>query len=147
MKNNKLKVYIFCCITSFDVNEMERILHNGTGDEFKVIGLPCSGKVDLLYLIKAFETGADGAVLLTCKEGECRYLEGNLRARKRADSVNELLEEIGINTPLMIVSQFKDGGKESIYKEINDFCLRLRNIPRYKNENINSAVGQSAAGI
>ena len=59
--------------------------------EIKVISMPCSGKLDILYLTKAFDTGADGAAIMICKEGECRYMEGNMRARKRAQAIDELL--------------------------------------------------------
>ena len=52
----------------------------------KTISLPCSGKVDIPYLLKAFETGADGVAIVTCKKNECRHFEGNLRAHKRAEA-------------------------------------------------------------
>ena len=65
------------------------------GATVKTIGLPCSGKVDVPYLLKALETGADGVVIVACKKKECRHLEGSLRAHKRAEAVESLLEEIG----------------------------------------------------
>lgn len=52
----------------------------------KTISLPCSGKIDIPYLVKAFETGADSAVIVTCKKGECKHLEGNLRGQKKSGS-------------------------------------------------------------
>ena len=89
-------MYVFYCTNSLD----ESLLANGLGGlngiAVKTIGLPCSGKVDIPYLVKAFETGADGVVLVTCKESECKHLEGNMRANKRLEVVDSLLEEIGI---------------------------------------------------
>ena len=64
---------------------------------------PVPGKVDIPYLIKAFETGADGVVIVTCKKNECRHFEGNLRAHKRAEAVESLLEEIGMSAGRMAV--------------------------------------------
>ena len=82
MNHKSLKVYLFYCASSFDA--VETALRPGEcGDELKAIPIPCSGKIDILYLTKAFETGADCVAVLMCREGECRYLEGNLRARKR----------------------------------------------------------------
>ena len=66
------------------------------GVEYKCIGLPCSGKANLQYLVKAFEKGADGLVLIACPRNECRYLQGNLRSPKRAEGLSELLDEIGM---------------------------------------------------
>ncbi len=126
MKSNQLKIYIFCCTSSFDIKDIERRFHNESDIQFKVIGLPCSGKVDLLYLIKSFETGADGALLLTCKEGECRYMEGNLRARKRADAVNEILGEIGTGASLKVISKSGEDSKE-LFQAIDAFCALIRN--------------------
>ena len=95
---------------------------------FKIISLPCSGKVDILYLVKAFETGADGAVVVTCKPGECRYLEGNLRAKKRVKAVDGLLEEIGLGRGRLAVVSLDDEGTDKIYREVKDFIVNLRNL-------------------
>ena len=62
----------------------------------KVIKLPCTGKVDVLYLLKAFQSGADGVYVAGCMEGDCHYLTGNLRARKRVEYTKKILDEVGI---------------------------------------------------
>ncbi len=62
----------------------------------KVVKVPCTGRVDVLTVLKAFEAGVDGVYLAGCLEGECHYLKGNLRAKKRVKYVKQLLEEIGI---------------------------------------------------
>ena len=56
----------------------------------KIVKLPCTGKIDVLYLLKAFEDGADGVFVAGCMEGDCHYLTGNLRARKRVDYVKKI---------------------------------------------------------
>jgi len=62
----------------------------------KVIQVPCTGKVDVIYLLKAFQNGADGVYVAGCMEGDCHYLTGNLRARKRVEYTKKILDEIGI---------------------------------------------------
>jgi coenzyme F420-reducing hydrogenase delta subunit len=62
----------------------------------KIIQVPCTGKVDVLYLLKAFQRGADGVYVAGCMEGNCHYLTGNLRARKRVEYTKKILDEIGI---------------------------------------------------
>jgi coenzyme F420-reducing hydrogenase delta subunit len=129
MNNQPLKVYLFCCSSSFDT--LESVLryseHKG---ELKTIPLPCSGKIDILYLTKAFETGADGVAIVMCKQGECRYLEGNLRARKRAEAVDALLEEIGLGKGRIVIIQMKDKGVEQVIREVEDFRARIKSLPR-----------------
>ncbi len=63
----------------------------------KLIRVPCTGRVDTVHLIKAFEEGVDGVYVAGCLEGECHYLVGNLRAKKRVQYVKEILAKIGIN--------------------------------------------------
>jgi F420-non-reducing hydrogenase iron-sulfur subunit len=62
----------------------------------KIIRVPCTGKVDVMYLLRAIQKGADGAYVVGCLEGACHYNEGNIRARERVEYVRMLLEEIGL---------------------------------------------------
>jgi len=62
----------------------------------RIICLPCTGKVDLIHLLRAFEKGADGVYVVGCMEGSCQFTTGNLRARKRVEQARTLLEAIGV---------------------------------------------------
>jgi F420-non-reducing hydrogenase iron-sulfur subunit len=62
----------------------------------RIIKVPCTGKVDIIHLLTAFEAGADGVVVVGCMEGDCHYMEGNLRARKRVNRVKEILDQVGV---------------------------------------------------
>lgn len=62
----------------------------------KIIQVPCSGRVDIKHLLKAIEDGADGVFVAGCLEGECHFMTGNLKARKRVNYVKKVLEELGI---------------------------------------------------
>ena len=62
----------------------------------KVLKVPCTGRVDVIHVLKAFEQGADGVYVAGCLEGECHYLAGNLRAKKRVGYAKQLLDECGI---------------------------------------------------
>ena len=63
----------------------------------KLIRVPCTGRVDDVHLMKAFEQGMDGVYVAGCLEGECHYLRGNLRAKKRVGHVKGILTSLGIN--------------------------------------------------
>jgi F420-non-reducing hydrogenase iron-sulfur subunit len=117
----QLKLYIFYCSNSLDINEFNRAIHEEDGIEYKIISLPCSGKADLLYLIKAFETGADGLLLITCDKNQCHYLEGNLRSPKRAEEVNLLLEEIGMGKDRIAVLSINKDGIGPVLTRMNEF--------------------------
>ena len=62
----------------------------------KVIQLPCSGRVDMLHLLKAIEKGADGVYVAGCLEGECHFVEGNLKTKRKVTAVKKALGAAGI---------------------------------------------------
>ena len=62
----------------------------------KIIRVPCTGKVDLIHILRAFEKGADGVYVVGCEEGSCQYTSGNFRARKRVEQAQQILDTIGI---------------------------------------------------
>lgn len=62
----------------------------------KIIKVPCTGRMDVLTLLKAFESGVDGVYVAGCMEGECHFLKGNIRARRRVEYAKTLLKESGI---------------------------------------------------
>jgi coenzyme F420-reducing hydrogenase delta subunit len=127
MNKKALKIYIFYCSASPAMGEsIESYSENKSG--LKAIPLPCSGKIDVPYLTKAFETGADGAAVVICRKSECRFLEGDLRARKRAEAVNALLDETGLGKGRVAVIQVNDGGMEQVIKEIKDFESRIESL-------------------
>ena len=62
----------------------------------EIIRVPCTGRVDIIHLLKALEDGADGVYVAGCEEGDCHYLTGNLKARKRVNYVKKVLEDLGV---------------------------------------------------
>jgi coenzyme F420-reducing hydrogenase delta subunit/ferredoxin len=64
----------------------------------RVVKVPCSGRIDPLFLIKAFEQGADGVLVSGCHPGDCHYVSGNLLAQRRFTAFRELLSFLGLET-------------------------------------------------
>lgn len=69
----------------------------------QIIETPCSGKVDPIYLLKAFEKGADAVVVLACDQRLCSTLEGAKRSHKRVERTQRLLAEAGIEPERLIL--------------------------------------------
>jgi coenzyme F420-reducing hydrogenase delta subunit len=63
--------------------------------DIKILLMPCTGRVDILHLLKAFEAGADAVFVAGCLEGECHYLRGNIQARKRVNKVKLDFAQMG----------------------------------------------------
>jgi len=63
----------------------------------RIIKIPCSGRADPLFIIKALRLGFDGVMVLGCHPGGCHYLTGNYRARRRIAITKKFLEYMGID--------------------------------------------------
>lgn len=61
-----------------------------------LIRVPCSGRVDPTFVIRAFQRGADGVLVAGCHPGDCHYASGNLFARRRFALVKRFLEYLGL---------------------------------------------------
>jgi F420-non-reducing hydrogenase iron-sulfur subunit len=64
----------------------------------KILELPCTGRADMLQMLRTLEEGADGVLVAGCLPGTCHYMKGNLHARQRVDYVRGLLPDIGLDS-------------------------------------------------
>jgi len=63
--------------------------------DIRAIRVMCTGRVDPLFILKAFQDGADGVLVSGCHFGDCHYLEGNYKAAKRMFLLKTVLKNIG----------------------------------------------------
>lgn len=66
-------------------------------EELRIIRIPCTGRVDPAFVMKAFSEGADGVIIMGCHLGDCHYKEGNWQALKRTLLLKKLLNGFKIN--------------------------------------------------
>ena len=90
MENFEPVIVAFCChycaYTAADMAGSQRLSYP---PNVKIIRVPCSGKVDALHIVKAFEKGADGVYVAGCLEGDCHFKNGNSRAARRVEYVKK----------------------------------------------------------
>ena len=60
------------------------------------IRVMCSGRVEPDFILKAFQTGADGVLILGCHPGDCHYIEGNYKTMRRIALLKKMLSQLGI---------------------------------------------------
>ncbi len=65
--------------------------------ELSVVRVMCSGRVEPTLILEAFQKGADGVMVLACHPGDCHYKEGNLRAFCRAELLERLIPQLGVD--------------------------------------------------
>ncbi len=89
------KIVAYCCnFCAFAAADLAGAMRLQYPANVRIIKLPCTGSVDAIVLLKAFEDGADGVFVAGCLEGECHYLKGNLRAKKKVAYVKRLLADL-----------------------------------------------------
>jgi len=97
MGSENLKIVAFCCEESgMPAYEHAKSLGLPLPEALKVIALPCGGKAETGYIMKALDEGADAVMIFACYEGNCKYVQGNIRAKKRVDYLKTRLESLGI---------------------------------------------------
>ena len=65
--------------------------------DLRIIRVPCSGRVDPLFVVKAFINGADGVLVSGCHPRDCHYSDGNFYARRRLEMLKRFLPFVGID--------------------------------------------------
>ncbi len=92
----------------------------------RVIKLPCTGRIDPHFIIKAFENGADGVLVSGCHPGDCHYTSGNFHARRRFTMFRSLMEFLGLDMDRLQFSWVSaaEGGKWT--NLINDVTNKVR---------------------
>lgn len=84
----------WCTYTAADLAGTSRLIQPAN---VRLIRLMCTGMVDPKYVIKAFLEGADGVLISGCHPGDCHYINGNLKARRRVKLLKEILPRFGID--------------------------------------------------
>jgi F420-non-reducing hydrogenase iron-sulfur subunit len=92
-KPRKPRITVFHCFTA--LNNTSSV--EGGDYEIQGIKMPCSSISREIFLLRAFEAGADAVVVLVCPVNACRYVQGNIRTAKRVSRIKKLLDEIGID--------------------------------------------------
>lgn len=97
MENFDPKIVAFCCDQSgYPAADMAGALGLKFPRNVEIVRVPCAGRIETLYLLKALESGADGVLIFACYEENCQFLRGNLRAKGRLSYAHQLLEKIGL---------------------------------------------------
>lgn len=91
------KIVAFCCDQSgYPAADMAGALKRKLPKEVEIVRVPCAGRIETIYLIKALERGADGVLIFACYEDNCQFLRGNLRVKGRLSYAHRMMERIGL---------------------------------------------------
>lgn len=94
----------------------------------RVFRVPCSGRIDPLFIVKAFERGADAVLVSGCHPGDCHYAEGNYYARRRFTILRDLLLFLGIEPERIQFSWISAAEGAKWAEVINSLTAQIREL-------------------
>ena len=92
----------------------------------RIIRTPCSSRVSPLFIVKAFERGADGVIVSGCHPGDCHYSTGNYHARRRFAVLFDLLEFLGVDAGRVTFSWVSASEGTKWQQVVNDTAARVK---------------------
>ena len=110
LRGELLNLVVFVCANSGLSDKVSSPVKEA---RVRPVVMPCSSKNEAHVILKAFETGADGVLVVACPLGQCRFVEGNRRAERRLGYVRGLLDEIGLSSKRLdlVFADSKKGGQ------------------------------------
>jgi coenzyme F420-reducing hydrogenase delta subunit len=94
----------------------------------RVVRVPCSGRINPLFILAALQNGADGVLVSGCHPGDCHYLSGNLVARRKFNTIKDLLAYVGIEpgrVQFSWVSASEGGRFSDLVRQVSEDVKRL----------------------
>jgi len=88
---------------------------------FCVIRVMCSSRVDPVFLLKAYLSGADGMLIAGCHPGDCHYEKGNYHARRRFAVVKRIFDELGLDARRLRLSWVSASEGPRFQQVVTDF--------------------------
>ncbi|MBA3036331.1 MAG: hydrogenase iron-sulfur subunit [Desulfobacterium sp.] len=126
-KKLKPKITVFHCINAINNCESLPIPYKDTF-KLKSVKMACSSMVKDAFLLRAFEAGSDAVIVFVCPEGQCRYVEGNIRAKNRVNWVKNLLDEIEIGGRRLSIHNIANGDTEAAVRIIRQVLADINEL-------------------
>lgn len=122
-------IIAFCCkYCAYAAADLAGSMRLSYPSNVKVSQVPCTGRVDIVHLLRAIEDGADGVYVAGCLEGDCHFVSGNLKARKRVEYVKRTLEDLGIEPERVEMFNLSSAMGPRFAEIANEMTEKIRNL-------------------
>ncbi|MGI5835716.1 MAG: hydrogenase iron-sulfur subunit [Chloroflexota bacterium] len=115
----------WCTYTGADLAGTTRSLypHN-----VRIVRIMCTGALDPIYVVKPLLEGADGVLVGGCHPGDCHYVNGNLKARRRMATLKTVLSEFGLEDERVWVRWISASEGKRFAQTIEEMTTRLKEL-------------------
>jgi F420-non-reducing hydrogenase iron-sulfur subunit len=117
----------WCSYTAADLAGTSRVKYS---PHFHIVRVMCSGSVDPVYVLRALLEGADGVMIAGCKPGDCHYMSGNYKARRRAIILKTVMRTLGLDDDRVWVRWISASEGAKLAETVNAFSEEIQKKPR-----------------
>ena len=127
------KIVAFCCnwcsYAGADLAGTNRLSYP---ENIKIIRVPCSGRINPIFILRAFQRGADGVIICGCHPGDCHYTSGNYYARRRMTLLFSMLDYLGIEKARTRVEWVSAAEGAKFAQTMNEFAQAIAELGENK---------------
>ncbi|MBU1163826.1 MAG: hydrogenase iron-sulfur subunit [Proteobacteria bacterium] len=113
----------WCTYTAADLAGTSRLAYSAN---VRMIRLMCTGMIDSKYVLKAFLDGADGVFIGGCHPGDCHYINGNLKAKKRISGIRKIVEQFGFDPERLRLRWIGASEGPEFQRNMNEFFESIK---------------------
>jgi coenzyme F420-reducing hydrogenase delta subunit len=129
MKQVDPTIVAYCChYCAYTAADMAGSMRLSYPSGIKIVRIPCTGKVDPIYVMRALQDGADGVLVAGCLEGDCHFKNGNIKAMKRIAYLKKMLDEIGIDPARVDMVLMSAGMGTQFARIVTEFADKIRKL-------------------
>jgi len=128
-REDEISIVAFCCNEcSYEAADLAGTSRIQYPPIVTIIRVPCTGKVDLTYILKAFKEGADGVIVAGCLKERCHYTDGNLKAEARVEFLKDIFESIGLGKPRLEMYFMSSAMSDVFVNKVKEFTETIRKL-------------------
>jgi F420-non-reducing hydrogenase iron-sulfur subunit len=122
------KIVLFQCQYCLASSADQEWVENSLPENIKLVKVPCSGRISPLFIMNAFQKGADGVLVSGCMPEKCHYITSNLGARRQLDEFRNFLVFLGLEPVRFEFLWMNIDERGVIQKEINTFISAVKRL-------------------
>ena len=129
MKEFEPKIIGFCCNwCTYAGADLAGVSRLQMPSDFRMIRVMCSGTIDPLFVMEAFQKGADGIFIGGCHIGDCHYQTGNHRTKKRVAILKKILSYLGIDPRRVRLEWVSAAEGQKFAQVVTDFVAEIKRL-------------------
>ncbi|MDR2302531.1 MAG: hydrogenase iron-sulfur subunit [Deltaproteobacteria bacterium] len=123
------RIIAFCCqYCAYSAADMAGSMRLQYPCNVEIVLIPCTGRFDVILALKAFESGADGVYVAGCLEGNCHFLDGNIRAKQRVAYLQKEIQKIGVEPERLAMYNLSASQGPRFAEIVNEFSETISRV-------------------